>query len=184
MTVAERLAQFEPTNLSEEASLDTSLADDFLKAFTRMARAQAKTQQAVALSVDDVKRALQDQQSLIEEVKEQRRNAERKNEQLVRFLLEAVDLVFNLERSAVEADNTELLAVSQTMTRALRASMDKVGLTVIPAHGEEPDALCHFVVGTRPAEHPSQKERIVDVVKQGYILDGTVIRKADVIVGL
>lgn len=184
MDVSKRLASFEPVTLSAESrGLDTSFAEGFLKAFTRVAKSQVKTQQAVELSVEDVRRALREQQELVEEVKEQRRLAERTNEQLVRFILEAIDIVHNLYKSTREGASPELRSVADTMLEALRPNMEKVGLVPIPALGQTPDALYHFVLSTRPADDAAMRDRIVEVVREGYVLNGEVIRKADVIVG-
>lgn len=182
--VARRLASFEPVALPPEGEgLDTAFADDFLRAFTRLARAQMKTQQAVELSVEDVRRALQEQQGLVEEVREQRRAAERKSEQLLRFILEVVDVVLGFHKSSRKSASTELRSVADTMLKALGPNMEKIGLVRIPALGQVPDALYHFVLSTRAADDEAQRDRIVEVVREGYLLDGEIIRKADVIVG-
>lgn len=54
MNIAYALEEFREVDLPDDAGLDTSFADQFLKTFTRMARAQMKTQQTVSLAADDV----------------------------------------------------------------------------------------------------------------------------------
>ena len=184
MDVANRLACFERVELSpDQAGLDTSFADGFLKAFTRVAKSQVKMQQAVELSVEDVRRALKEQSDLIEDIQGRRRAAERTNEQLVRFVMEVVDIIINLERAASEGDNPELRSIADTMMDALRSHMQEVGLALIPAMGSIPDSLYHFVLSTRQVSDAKKGGRVVEVVKPGYTFRGEVVRKAEVIVG-
>lgn len=179
-----RIKQFEPVTLSEPTPpIDTSFADSFLKAFTRMAKAQMKTQQSVAMSADEVKQFLEKQDALITEVKSQRDTLRMKNEQLIRFLLEVVDLIVRFHTTTEENDNPEMASVARTMYQALERHMEKVGLARIPALGDVPDALYHYVLDVRTVEKSADKDHIVEVVREGYTLSGTVLRKADVIVG-
>jgi molecular chaperone GrpE (heat shock protein) len=68
------------------------------------------------------------------------------------------------------------------MTEALQQNMKKIGMQEIPAVGEEPDGIYHFVLDTTSAKHEEEQDRIVEVVQPGYTLHGEVIRKANVIV--
>jgi molecular chaperone GrpE len=183
MNIKETLHQFEEVTLAEEASLDTSFADEFMKTFTRMAKGQMKTQQSVALAADDVKQHLARQEDLISDIKQQREAFRVKNEQLVRFLLDVSDLIANFHKSTRDSPDETLAPVADTMYRALRIQMKKAGISRIPALGEIPDALYHFVLNTAPAVTHAERDRIVEVVREGYLLDGVVIRKSDVIVG-
>lgn len=184
MDLSEKLNTFEPVELPDQpAPLDTSFADQFLKTFTRMAKAQMKTQQSVALSTDEVRTFIEKQETLINDVKTQRDNLKNKNEQLIRFLLEVVDLIVRFETSTEGNTNPEMASIANTMVQALERHMEKAGLKRIPALGDTPDALYHFVLDIKSTENKEDKDRILEVVREGYILDGVVLRKADVIVG-
>ena len=116
------------------------------------------------------------------ELREQRREAEARGERLIQFALEAVDLVDGFYATTRESANAELSAAAGTLHSAMRPHMERIALSPIPALGEEPDPLYHFVLSSVPAPTPGDKGRIVEVVRAGFLLGGQVIRKADVII--
>src|SRR5574344_465707 len=58
------------------------------------------------------------------------------------------------------------------------------GLKKIEAVGEALDTDFHEAVAQFPVEEDTKKNRIIDVVQQGYTLNGKVIRFAKVVVGV
>lgn len=183
MDLNERLHSFEPVTISDNSdAVDTAFADQFLKVFTRMAKAQWKTQQKATLSARKVSDYLDEHGELLDNLKEQRRDLRNKNEQLQRFILEVVDLITGFRQTAEASDDSEMKSTARTMQSALERHMQNVGLQRIPAKGEEPDGMYHFVLDTTPAERDQDKDRIVEVVRSGYTLHGEVVRKANVIV--
>ena len=188
MDLDKRLRSFEPVTIPDSSGsddtepVDTVFADQFLKVFTRMAKAQWKTQQKASLSARKVVDHLEKHGDMLDDLKRQRARLEDQNEQMQRFLLEVVDLITGFYQTANDADNEEMAGVADTMQQALKSSMQKIGLQVIPAEGEVPDAVYHFVLDTTEAEKQAQQGRIVEVVQPGYTLYGDVLRKANVIV--
>jgi molecular chaperone GrpE (heat shock protein) len=183
MNAQAKLEDFKEVDLSSETTVDTTFADDFLKTISRIARAQLKTQQSISMTADDVRQHLERQEELIADIKQQREALRTKNEKTIRFLLEVSDLITNLYKTTRDSRDGALAPVAETMLRALDKQMEKINLTRIPAMGEVPDGLYHFVLDTRSGADSNQRDRIVDVVREGYLLEGVVIRKADVIVG-
>ena len=179
----ERLQTFEPVDLeAEPASIQTDFSDQFLKVFTRMAKAQWKTQQKADLSARKVAEHLDEHGELLNNLKQQRAKLEDQVDQLQRFILEVCDLITGFKASAEASGDSEMQSSAATMMRALQKSMDKVGLREIPAIGEVPDPMYHFVLSTRQPESRSEYDRIVEVVGPGYTMYGEVVRKAKVIV--
>lgn len=184
MDLIARLKQFEPIDIKDEPDpINTAFVDQFLKAITRVAKAQMKTQQSVAMTAEEVRQYLGKQEEFIGEIKSQRDAARAKNEVLVRSVLEVVDLIVQFHRTAQASANLEMVSVARTMYQALERQMEKASLSRIPALGDVPDALYHFVLDVKVVRHPSERDRIVEVVREGYMWDGVVIRKADVLVG-
>lgn len=178
-----RLRQFEPVEVTNTTKLvDTSFADQFLKVFTRMAKAQWKTQQKADLSARRVAEHLEERSDLLDDLKKRRAELEDRNEQLQRFILEVVDLITGFHSTAEASGDSEMQSTAATMQRALESSMEKIGLCRIPALGEVPDGMYHFVLDTRQAETEDERDRIVEVVEPGYTLRGDVLRKANVVV--
>ena len=58
------------------------------------------------------------------------------------------------------------------------------GLSVIEAVGKELDTDYHEAVAQFPVQESDKKNRIVDVIQQGYMLNDKVIRFAKVVVGV
>lgn len=58
------------------------------------------------------------------------------------------------------------------------------GLSVIEALGKELDTDYHEAVAQLPVQEKKQKNKIVDVIQQGYKLNDKVIRFAKVVVGI
>lgn len=183
MDLNERLHSFEPVTISDNSdAVDTAFADQFLKVFTRMAKAQWKTQQKASLSARKVTDHLEEHGDMLDDLKRQRATLEDRNEQMQRFLLEVMDLITGFHQTAHAGDNAEMQGAANTMNQALQSSMQKIGLQRIPAVGEVPDAVYHFVLDTTTPDNESQQGRIIEVVQPGYTLYGDVIRKANVIV--
>lgn len=179
----ERLRRFETVDLEgDEEPLETSFADQFLKAFTRMAKAQWRTQQQADLSAQRVEEYLDEHGDLIDELERQRADLEDENDQLRGFVLEVVDLIEGFRETAQEAQSQDMQSAAGTMAAALESSMEKINLQQIPAVGEVPDGTYHFVVDTTDPEKEEEQDRIVEVVEQGYTLQGEILRKAKVIV--
>ena len=181
--LTERLNNFEPVSRDESAKPpDTAFADQFLKVFRRMAKTQFRTQQKADLSARKVEEHLSARSDLLDNLKSDRAKLEDKNEQLQRFILEVVDLITGFEKTAQNTNNPEMQSAAATMTKALEQNMKKIGMQEIPAVGQEPDGIYHFVLNTTEAEKAEDADRIVEVVQPGYTLHGEVVRKANVIV--
>lgn len=180
--IEERLRSFEPVELSDGDSTDTDFADQFLKVFTRMAKAQWKTQKKADLSAQRVEEYLDEHGDLIDDLKRQRADLEDENEQFRGFILEVVDLIQGFRETAQASENSDMRSAANTMRQALQSSMEKIGLQPIPALGQVPDGDYHFVLDTTDPENESERDKIVEVVEQGYTLRGEVLRKAKVIV--
>lgn len=58
------------------------------------------------------------------------------------------------------------------------------GLAVIEAKDKELDTEFHEAVAQFPVEDKSKKNKVIDIVQQGYTLNGKVIRYAKVVVGM
>ena len=58
------------------------------------------------------------------------------------------------------------------------------GLAVIEAQGKELDTDFHEAVAQFPVQESDKKNKIIDVVQQGYLLNEKVIRYAKVVVGV
>jgi len=65
----------------------------------------------------------------------------------------------------------------------LKSYLVSKGLKVIESKGAELDTDFHEAIAQIPAPSKELKNKIVDVVQQGYLLNGKIIRFAKVVVG-
>jgi len=180
--IDERLRRFEPVDLDDDASFDTSQADQLLKLFTRLAKGQWKTRQKADHAAQKVADYLDEHGDRVTELKEERAALEDHEEQYQRVLLDIMDLFDQLDETAHRSDSDAFQSAAASLREKLAGTVGKIGLERIPAAGESPDSLYHHVVDTAEADAPDETDTIVEVVRPGYLLRGDVLRKADVIV--
>ncbi|MCX6243754.1 MAG: nucleotide exchange factor GrpE [Bacteroidetes bacterium] len=65
----------------------------------------------------------------------------------------------------------------------LKSILNQQGLETMKALGESFDTDFHEALTNIPAPEPEQKGKVVDVIQNGYMLNGKVIRYAKVVVG-
>ena len=90
----------------------------------------------------------------------------------------ALQVLRNSTDSAAAIEGTEL--IYNKMMTFLKGR----GLAVIEAKDKELDTEFHEAVAQFPVEDKDKKNKIIDVVQQGYTLNGKVIRYAKVVVGM
>ena len=180
--IDERLRQFEPVDLDEDASFDASQADQLLTLFTRLAKGQWKTQKKADHAAQKVADYLDEHSDRVTELKEERAALEDREEQYQRVLLELMDLFDQLDETARRSDSDTFQSAAASVQDKMTTAVGKIGLERIPARGESPDSLYHHVQDTTDADTEAERTTIVEVVRPGYLLRGDVLRKADVIV--
>ncbi len=90
----------------------------------------------------------------------------------------ALQVLHQSNDSAAAVEGTELIY------NKLMGYLKGKGLTMIEAKDKELDTEFHEAVAQFPVEDKSKKNTIIDVVQQGYMLNGKVIRYAKVVVGM
>lgn len=89
----------------------------------------------------------------------------------------AIDLLAKTGGHETAVEGTELIY------NKLKSFLTSKGLKVIEAKGADLDTDYHEAIAQIPAPSEELKNKIVDVVQQGYMLNGKVIRYAKVVVG-
>ncbi len=90
----------------------------------------------------------------------------------------ALEVLRKTEGAEAAVEGTELIY------NKLTAYLKSKGLTRIECKGEEFNTDFHEAVAQFPAPSPEMKNKIIDVVQQGYTLGGKVVRFAKVVVGI
>lgn len=85
-----------------------------------------------------------------------------------------------------KADGDHLAAIEGTelIYKKLYAYLESKGLKVIESMGKELNTDMHEAIAQMPAAETAHKNKIIDVLQQGYTLNGKVIRFAKVVVGI
>ena len=92
--------------------------------------------------------------------------------------LQVLDSASDAEAVKAAKEGTELIY------NKLMGYLKGKGLSVIEAKDKELDTEFHEAVAQFPVEDKSKKNKIIDVVQQGYMLNGKVIRYAKVVVAM
>lgn len=90
----------------------------------------------------------------------------------------AVKVLKESDSSAAAIEGTELIY------NKLFSFLKSRGLSVIEAMGKELDTEFHEAVAQFPTDAKEKKNKIIDIVQQGYMLNGKVVRYAKVVVGV
>lgn len=92
--------------------------------------------------------------------------------------LQVLGSVSDAEAVKAAKEGTELIY------NKLSGYLKTKGLAVIEAKDKELDTEFHEAVAQFPVEDKSKKNKVIDIVQQGYTLNGKVIRYAKVVVGM
>lgn len=121
------------------------------------------------------------------EVENARKQAERDaatrvTEEKRRFLREFLEVADNLEMAlSVPSDKTDLIEGVRLALQQLQQVLRRHGVERMAVQaGDTFDPVFHDAVEVRPGNEPHDK--VVEVVRSGYLYNGTVLRPAQVIV--
>jgi molecular chaperone GrpE len=109
-------------------------------------------------------------------------------EQRTRKLLESfLPVVDDLDRAIAAAKtHTESLDVAaglELVRRSVLARLGQLGVKLAPALGEKFDPQRHDAMATVPVTDPAQDGRVIDVMREGYLIGEDTLRPAGVAVG-
>ena len=109
-------------------------------------------------------------------------------EQRTRKLLESfLPVVDDLDRAIAAAkthiDSQDVVAGLELIRRSLLTRFGQFGVTHAPALGEVFDPQRHEAIAMVPVTDPAQDGRVIDVVREGYLIGDETLRPAGVAVG-
>lgn len=108
---------------------------------------------------------------------------ERKNNEIkiYRKIILILDQIDNLQKFVFTLDNEELLYSLEIMKKIIRKEMNEISLVQIKSMGEIFNPELHKCIAVEEDKLRESKE-IIDVVQNGYMLRGKVIRPASVVI--
>jgi molecular chaperone GrpE len=109
-------------------------------------------------------------------------------EQRTRKLLESfLPVVDDLDRAIAAAkthiDSQDVVAGLELIRRSMLTRFGQFGVTHAPALGEVFDPQRHEAIAMVPVTDPAQDGRVIDVVREGYLIGDETLRPAGVAVG-
>lgn len=109
-------------------------------------------------------------------------------EQRTRKLLESfLPVVDDLDRAVAAArthvESADVVAGLELVRRSLLTRLGQFGVTHAPALGEKFDPARHEAIATVPVSDAAQDGRVIDVVREGYLIGEDTLRPAGVAVG-
>lgn len=109
-------------------------------------------------------------------------------EQRTRKLLESfLPVIDDLDRAIAAAkplaDSADVVEGLGLVRRGLLTRLGQFGVTHAPALGEKFDPQRHEAIAMVPVTDPAQDGRVIDVVREGYLIGDDTLRPAGVAVG-
>jgi molecular chaperone GrpE len=106
---------------------------------------------------------------------------------VAKVINELLDVGDDLGR-AIEAahkmdHNPDVVKGIELVRQSFGARLEKLGVSRIAAQGETFDPKWHDAVSAMPVDDPAQNGLVVQVVQEGFILAGKVLRQSKVVVG-
>lgn len=109
-------------------------------------------------------------------------------EQRTRKLLESLlPVIDDLDRAIAAAkkhvESADVVEGLELVRRSLFAQLARFGVTHAPALGEKFDPQRHDAMALVPVTDPAQDGRVIDVMREGYLIGDDTLRPAGVAVG-
>lgn len=108
---------------------------------------------------------------------------QRSRKMLESFLPVVDDLDRAIAAAKVTANAEDVVAGLELVRRSMLARMGQFGVTHAPALGEPFDPQRHDAVALVPVTDPAQDGRVIDVMREGYLVGDDTLRPASVAVG-
>lgn len=104
-----------------------------------------------------------------------------------KVLASFLGVVDNLDRAIAAAKTSsnvaDLLAGVELVRREVLSSLGSFGVKHVPALGELFDPNRHDAIAVVPVTDPAQDGRVIDVIREGYVIGDDTLRPASVAVG-
>lgn len=165
----------EPMDGAEGAAVDVEALQREILTLGEQVRSAEDRYLRLSAEFDNYRRRTQrEKQALVEQAASR----------TIRDLLPVLDDFDRALLSSRESDDlSALLEGLELIRRNLDRFLSDCGVSEMSALGEALDTDYHEAVTVRKVEDPGQRGRVVEVVKKGYLLHGSVVRHAQVIVG-
>ncbi len=174
----EKLENEEKTEKSYNQELDNQVDENILK-IEQLEKELSETKEKLlrlAADFDNFKKRT---------IKEKAEIVNYANEELIKGILPILDDFERTMEVVHTSDNIDAIKQGlELVSKNLFHHLNKKGLEVIPALNEDFNSEFHEAIGSFPTENENQKNKVIDVIEQGYKFQGKVIRHSKVIIGV
>lgn len=109
---------------------------------------------------------------------------ERRTRSLLESFLPVVDdLDRGIAAARKHAESQDVVVGLELVRRSMLASLERFGVTAVPALGAPFDPHRHEAIALVPVTDPAQDGHVIDVMREGYEIGGVTLRAASVAVG-
>jgi molecular chaperone GrpE len=113
-----------------------------------------------------------------------KKDLERRTRKLLEDFLPVIDdLDRGIAAAAKHAESADVVEGLELVRRSLLSRFGALGVTHAPALGEVFDPNRHEAIALVPVTDPAQHGRVVDVMREGYLIGDETLRPAGVAVG-
>jgi molecular chaperone GrpE len=109
--------------------------------------------------------------------------AQRTRKLLAGFLEVVDDLDRGIAAAHQHAESRDVVAGLELIRRSMLTRLGQFGVTHAPALGEVFDPNRHDAIAVVPVADPAQAGRVIDVMREGYLIGDDTLRPASVAVG-
>jgi len=99
------------------------------------------------------------------------------------FLPVIDDLDRGIAAAKQHAESADVVVGLELVRRSMLSRLEQLGVTHAPALGEVFDPQRHEAIALVPVADPAQDGRVIDVMREGYMIGGETLRPAGVAVG-
>ena len=172
--------QTEIDRLSDPAKADNTPQDEATAALNKSLRDLSTSVRRHDMSLEDHIEGLQKKDAATLALEQAKDAADAKNESLLQLAIASQDTLFDLRKLLTSDDETweyQFSLIDETQLPAkLRSSFE-----VISQKGVHVNYDLHEVTSVNPTPDSDKDSTICEVLKQGYVWQGNVVRKAEVV---
>jgi len=170
--------------LNEEPLTSNPILDNYeslAKVFNNLTKQQFKSVTEIESLKDVILEKIESETVLRYKVLEQNNNLQRQNEELIFSLIYVMDLMSSLLEAVQKMQKVELIDPIERLVNETDSRMKSMGLIQVNETHTQFDSSIHYAIETK-SDNKFKDETIIEVLKPGYIYEGRIIRRADVIV--
>jgi molecular chaperone GrpE (heat shock protein) len=185
MNLKEELDNFKEFNLDDISYRNNnSLLEGFnvlLSQVKNQTKQQFKFVQEIEYLKNEFSQKTTNEKLLVEEILKDQENIKRQNKLVIRSLIDIFDLVYSFYDVSIKISGSSLSDSAEKLFNDTKKILFNMGFIPIDKTGVSFDAEIHYVIKSESLNEYNNNS-IIRILRMGFIFEGKVVRKSDVIV--